>query len=72
MRKVPGYKEGLSRFIALILLLCLFLPIQAQNLVPNPSFEDFVDFTGKTNSGWHKIQNSDTPDYFNFDRHKPV
>ena len=46
--------------------------MQSQNLVPNPSFEDFVDFSGKTNSGWHKIQNTDTPDYFNFDRPKPI
>lgn len=72
MRKLQGYKEELSRFIFLILLSFSFFPSPSQNLVPNPSFEDFIDFSGKTNSGWHKIQNTDTPDYFNFDRHKPV
>lgn len=72
MRKFQGYKEELSYFICLILLLCLFPPLQSQNLVPNPSFEDIVDFTGKTHSGWHKIQNTDTPDYFNFDGPKPI
>ena len=72
MRKFQGYKEEFSRFTCLILLLFLFLPSPSQNLVPNPSFEDLVDFAGKTNSGWHKIQNTDTPDYFNFDGPKPV
>jgi OOP family OmpA-OmpF porin len=62
----------INRSIVLVFLLFLFLPLQSQNLVPNPSFEDYIDFSGKTNSGWHKIQNTDTPDYFNFDRHKPV
>lgn len=71
MTLYKGYKEGLSCCIVFIFLLCLFLPLQSQNLVPNPSFEDFVDFTGKSNSGWHKIQNTDTPDYFNLDSHKP-
>jgi OmpA-OmpF porin, OOP family len=70
MTKFKGYGKGFGRFVVLILLLCLFLPLQAQNLIPNPSFEDFVDFSGKNNSGWHKIQNSDTPDYFNLDSHK--
>ena len=71
MRIFQGYREGLRGYTGLILLLCLFLPLQSQNLVPNPSFEDFVDFTGKTNSGWHKIQVTDTPDYFNLDGPKP-
>jgi OmpA-OmpF porin, OOP family len=69
MTKFKGYGKVFGRFNVLILLLCLFLPLQAQNLIPNPSFEDFVDFSGKNNSGWHKIQNSDTPDYFNLDSH---
>jgi hypothetical protein len=71
MKKLQVYKEGLNRYIALVVLLCLLLPVQSQNLVPNPSFEDFVDFTGKNISGWHKIQHSDTPDYFNFDERNP-
>lgn len=71
MTKFRGFKDGLRRFIAIILPLCLFLPIQSQNLIPNPSFEDFVDFTEKSIAGWHKIQNTDTPDYFNLDSHKP-
>lgn len=57
--------------MALILLFYLYLPVQSQNLVPNPSFEDFVDFAAKTSSGWHKIQNTDTPDYFNLGNQKP-
>lgn len=67
MKNVQVYEEGLKRHIGLILLLCLSLPLQSQNLVPNPSFEDFVDFTAKSGSGWHKIQITDTPDYFNLD-----
>jgi OOP family OmpA-OmpF porin len=70
MKKLKVFKEGLIFWMAFILPLYFCFPVQSQNLVPNPSFEDFVDFTGKTNSGWHKIQNTDTPDYFNFDGHK--
>lgn len=34
-------------------------------MVPNPSFEDFIDFNKTNKTGWHKVQSSDTPDYFN-------
>jgi OmpA-OmpF porin, OOP family len=33
--------------------------------VPNSSFEDFIDFTITNDTGWHKVQGTDTPDYFN-------
>ena len=65
MKKVALCKEGFPICLSVILLLC-FIPVQSQNLVPNSSFEDFVDFTGKTTSGWHKIQHTDTPEYFSF------
>lgn len=39
--------------------------VLSQNLVPNSSFEELIDFTIKNDSGWHKVQGSDTPDYFN-------
>ncbi len=63
---------GISSSIVLVFLLFLFLPLQSQNLVPNPSFEEYIDFSGRTSSGWHKIQNTDTPDYFNFAGPKPI
>ncbi|HYW96362.1 MAG TPA: OmpA family protein, partial [Bacteroidales bacterium] len=44
----------------------------SQNLVPNGSFENYVDFDGKNPSGWHKVQNTDTPDYFNIGVSRPV
>lgn len=37
----------------------------SQNLVPNPSFEEFVNFNTVNIKGWHKVQDSDTPDYIN-------
>ena len=39
--------------------------IISQNLVPNSSFEEFIDFNKPKKTGWHKVQGSDTPDYFN-------
>ena len=39
--------------------------IISQNLVPNSSFEEFIDFNKSKKTGWHKVQGSDTPDYFN-------
>lgn len=45
--------------------------LQGQNLVPNYSFEKILDFRGKNNSGWHKVQLSDTPDYFNTNKEYP-
>ena len=57
--------------ILLLILLSLFKQSSlSQNLLPNPSFEDFVDFKTDNKSGWHKLQNSDTPDYFNFSKEK--
>lgn len=39
--------------------------LQGQNLIPNYSFEEIINFRGEKTSGWHKVQFSDTPDYFN-------
>jgi OmpA-OmpF porin, OOP family len=59
-------KFELSNHLSLCsLLLIIILPIQSQNLVPNPSFEAFIDFNNAKSTGWHKVQISDTPDYFN-------
>jgi OOP family OmpA-OmpF porin len=60
------YKLELSNHICLCsLLFIIILPLQSQNLVPNPSFETFIDFNSSKSAGWHKVQISDTPDYFN-------
>lgn len=45
--------------------------LHSQNLVPNASFEDFIDFIHPNLSSWHKVQNSDTPDYFNLNSSHP-
>lgn len=44
---------------------------KSQNLVPNSSFEEFVDFSKTEPGKWHKVQDSDTPDYFNLNGDKP-
>ncbi len=52
--------------ISILLLLFLgSLNVLCQNIVPNPSFEEYIDFSHPDLAGWHKVQNSDTPDYFN-------
>jgi OmpA-OmpF porin, OOP family len=51
-------------FFGLVITLNVHL-ILSQNLVPNSSFEEFIDFNTKKDSGWHKVQGTDTPDYFN-------
>ncbi len=45
--------------------------VYSQNHVPNGSFEDYIDFDTAKTFGWHKVQSSDTPDYFNLDRNNP-
>jgi OmpA-OmpF porin, OOP family len=50
--------------IVIIFLSFYFLTLKCQNLVPNPSFEEFIDFNNSISSNWHKVQDSDTPDYF--------
>jgi OOP family OmpA-OmpF porin len=45
--------------------------LYSQNIVPNPSFEDAIDFSHPNPSNWHKVQNSDTPDYFNLSPSHP-
>ncbi len=52
-------------FIFTISILLSVIPVYAQNLVNNPSFEEFINFASSDNTGWHKVQDSDTPDYFN-------
>jgi OmpA-OmpF porin, OOP family len=58
-----------SQVVKYLQVILLLLPtvsvVLAQNLVPNPSFEDPIDFNSNEIKGWHKIQISDTPDYFN-------
>jgi OOP family OmpA-OmpF porin len=52
-------------FFTTLLIKFNVLQIMPQNMVPNPSFEDFIDFNKTNKTGWHKVQSSDTPDYFN-------
>ncbi len=40
--------------------------MNSQNIVTNSSFEEFIDFSKSDILNWHKVQESDTPDYFNF------
>ena len=47
------------------------LHIFSQNLVPNYSFEEQINFDIPGTLGWHKVQLSDTPDYFNLDEGSP-
>ena len=58
-------------FIVFILCLIPHGYLKSQNLVPNSSFEEFVDFSSNKSIGWHKVQTSDTPDYFNFSNSDP-
>lgn len=44
----------------------------SQNLVPNSSFEQFVDFSIIKKTEWHKVQLSDSPDYFNVGTENPI
>lgn len=53
------------------LLIITAIPLYSQNLVPNSSFEEFIDFENAKSNGWHKIQISDTPDYFNLGSKNP-
>ncbi|MBN2519310.1 MAG: OmpA family protein [Bacteroidales bacterium] len=55
----------LKHSISIVLLLIMNYGL-AQNLVPNPSFEDRIDFKSKSGD-WFKCLKSDTPDYFYFD-----
>ncbi len=59
-----------SIYIIFIITIC-FINADAQNLVPNPSFENYVDFSKFDDLNWHKVQTTDTPDYFNFSVENP-
>jgi OmpA-OmpF porin, OOP family len=59
-------KLNVSSFIVYTLLTNNFCDVQSQNLIPNCSFEEKIDFDTAKIIGWHKVQHSDTPDYFNF------
>jgi hypothetical protein len=50
-----------KNFILCSLFLFVFNQLKSQNLVPNSSFEEFINFDTTTNEGWHKAQNTDTP-----------
>lgn len=67
MKRSIEYRFGkLKIFVLASLFLMIFNQLESQNLVQNPSFEEFVDFkTDGVKGCWHKIQSSDTPDYFN-------
>jgi OmpA-OmpF porin, OOP family len=67
------HKSVFSKTLIAVVFSCFFRTADAlsQNLVPNPSFEQFVDFTTIIKTGWHKVQLSDSPDYFNLGTEKP-
>jgi len=46
-------------------------PGKTQNLVPNSSFEGSIDFKKFKGNNWHSLQDTDTPDYFNFSVDSP-
>ncbi len=50
-----------------ILIACyvVLLSMKSQNIIINSSFEELIDFSKSNVSNWHKVQASDTPDYFN-------
>jgi len=51
--------------------LLVFNTITSQNLIPNPSFEEFIDFEKSNSQGWHAVQKTDSPDYFNLSTTEP-
>ena len=64
--------DKLSKFILLYSVLTLvFNQVSSQNLVPNPSFEEFINFENSNSNGWHAVQKTDTPDYFNLSATNP-
>ena len=52
--------------VAILFSVGISTALYSQNLIPNPSFEDPINFKDTTILGWHRVQDSDTPDYFNF------
>ena len=67
-------KTNIKRLIILFLYsICIgvYSNVKAQNLIENYSFEKFIDFSNNNNSNWHKVQKSDTPDYFNLSTDAP-
>jgi OOP family OmpA-OmpF porin len=58
-------------FLACFVYIIFHCNTRAQNLVINSSFEEFVDFSIVDISKWHRVQESDTPDYFNFSAVNP-
>ena len=57
-----------NAYLLCVLLLSLSTWLHSQDLVPNSSFEDYIDFDTAGTTGWHKVQSSDTPDYFNLSK----
>jgi OmpA-OmpF porin, OOP family len=60
-----------KRSISCILFLSIIFQLNAQNLVPNSSFEEYINFDTAKFKGWHKAQDSDTPDYINLGNNVP-
>jgi len=54
-----------------VLILSASNSIFSQNLVPNASFENYIDFNSKMSADWHKVQKTDSPDYFNLNSSSP-
>lgn len=53
------------------LIIVFEFQVKSQNLVPNPSFEEFIDYRNSKSNNWHSLQETDTPDYFNFSVDSP-
>jgi len=71
-RQIPFQPNSKLRILFVFLVITSFsYPVYSQNLVPNASFEEYVDFNSKKSTEWHKVQETDTPDYFNLNSNRP-
>lgn len=52
------------RIICIAILIFFPFSLSSQNLVPNPSFEEKIDFQKTDPSNWIKCLKNDTPDHF--------
>jgi len=57
--------------LSFLYILLLSSALFSQNLVPNPSFEEEINFQNTDPSNWIKCLKNDTPDHFFLDESKP-
>lgn len=68
---IPDWSLSFRLNLSCLIFLALITAAQGQNLVPNASFETELDFSRKDPSGWSKLQDNDSPDYFNYNTENP-